>query len=67
MTCARLADHFELPEGAMPNGCVAVCQYLDADGDMKFAVIYDTTEMPLSSTIGLLELAKHHVYRISQD
>jgi hypothetical protein len=61
-----LVDQFDLPEGAVPNGCVAVCQYLDPDGEMKFAYIYDTTEMPLSSTLGLLDLAKHHIYAISQ-
>lgn len=62
-----LSDYFKLPDGAMSNGCVAVCQYLDTDGDMKFAVIYDMREMPLSSTIGLLELAKQHIYRLSQN
>jgi hypothetical protein len=63
VTCERLSDHFKLPDGAMPNGCVAVCQYLSPDGDMRYAVLYDTTELPLSSTLGLLELAKQHLYR----
>lgn len=62
-----LVDHFDLPEGAIPNGCVGVCQYIDAEGEMRFSVNYDTTEMPLSSTIGLLELAKHHIWSISQE
>lgn len=62
-----LIDQFKLPEGSIPNGFIAVCQYLDPDGEMKFAYIYDTTEMPLSSTLGLLDLAKHHIYAISQE
>lgn len=57
-----LVDQFDLPEGAVPNGCVAICQYLDLDGEMKFACIWDTLELPLSSTLGLLELAKFHIY-----
>lgn len=64
---ARIAALFDLSEGAIPNGCIAVCQYLDSDGDMKFGVIYDTSEMPLSSTIGLLEVAKQHIYRLCTD
>jgi hypothetical protein len=59
---AGLKDYFELPEGAVANGCVAICQYLDADGEMKFGYIYDTHHLPLSSTLGLLELAKQHIY-----
>lgn len=62
-----LSDLFDLPEGAISNGCVSVCQYLDSDGVMKFAVLYDTSQMPLSSTLGLLELAKHYIYRLSLD
>ena len=62
-----LIEHFKLPEGSIPNGYVAVCQYIDAaDGEMKFACIWDTTDLPLSSTLGLLELAKHHIYMTSQ-
>jgi hypothetical protein len=60
-----LVEQFNLPEGAIPNGCIGVCQFIDADGEMKFAVIYDSDNLPLSSTLGLLELAKFHMYEIS--
>ncbi len=63
----KLSNYFDLPDGAIPNSCVGVCQYLDADGEMKFSYIYDTTEMPLSTTLGLLELAKHHLYEASKE
>jgi hypothetical protein len=62
-----LIEQFELPEGSIPNGAIAVCQFIDPDGEMKFVVNYDTTDMPLSSTLGLLELAKHHMYEISKE
>lgn len=62
-----LVEQFELPDGAIPNGCVAVCQYMTIDGEMEFAVKYDTADMPLSSTLGLLTLAQHHIYEISQE
>lgn len=64
---SHLADIFELPEGSIPNGCIAVCQYLNSEGEMKFAHIYDTQEMPLSTTMGLLELAKQSIYARSQE
>lgn len=64
---SRLADVFDLPEGAIPNGAVAVCQYLNIDGEMKFTYTYDTEEMPLSTTLGLLDLAKHSIYAKSQE
>jgi hypothetical protein len=60
-----LVEQFNLPEGAIPNGAIAICQYIDVDGEMKFNVLYDTNELPLSSTLGLLELAKFHMYEIS--
>lgn len=63
----KLVDIFELPEGAIPNGCMAVCQYVDPDGTMKYAYIYDTQDMPLSSTLGLLELAKQAIYTQSRE
>jgi hypothetical protein len=53
---------FDLPEGAIYNGGVAVCQYLDNEGGMGFSYKYDTTGLPLSSTLGLLEIAKQHLY-----
>lgn len=62
---SRLSDIFELPEGSIPNGAIAVCQYLNPEGEMKFAHVYDTQEMPLSTTLGLLELAKQHIFRRS--
>lgn len=67
MVSVSLYDEFELPDGAIPNGAVAVCQYLDADGEMKFVVTHEMCELPLSSTLGLLELAKQHLYSRSQE
>lgn len=60
-------SYFDLPDGAIANGCVAVCQYIDADGEMRFGYMYDTHHLPLSSTVGLLELAKQDVLRRSAD
>lgn len=62
-----LHEHFELPEGSIANGCIAVIQYLDPDGAMRFGYIYDTMNLPLSVTVGLLELAKQDLCRRSLD
>ena len=59
----RLMNYFDLPEGAVPNGCVGVCKYFNTEGEMQFHYSYDTTTMPISTTIGLMELVKLDLYR----
>lgn len=53
-----LSDQFGLPDGAIYNGGIGVCQYMASDGTMSFGYVYDTHDLPLSSTLGLLEMAK---------
>ncbi len=57
----RIPTVFDLPEGSLHNCGVAVCQYLDVDGEMKFAYAHDPGA-PLSTILGLLEAAKLHIY-----
>jgi hypothetical protein len=61
----KLQDVFQLPEGGIYNGGIAVCQYLNAQGEMEFGYVYDTTGLPLSSTLGLLEIAQHRLYEMT--
>ena len=59
---ADVRDVFDLPEGHIWSGGIAIGSYMDADGRMKFGYSYDTSGLPLSSTIGLLEIAKLDLY-----
>lgn len=48
-----------IPNGAIPMGLVAVVPYLNPDtGDQQF-VIHSDVEGPVSTVVGLLEIAKH--------
>lgn len=64
---SEIIDCFDLPEGSIPMGAVAVCQYIDPNGIMRFVYNYDTSNMPLSTTLGLLDLAKYDIHAISQE
>lgn len=62
-----LRESFEIPEGSIYHGGVAVCQYLAPDGSMAYGYVYDTQDLPLSTTLGLLEMAKLDIHGVSND
>lgn len=50
--------NFKLPEGALLNCQIHVFQWIDGEtGEFKWYVHHDS-DLPLSSVLGLLELAK---------
>ena len=58
----QVLTHCPLPDAAMPMAVVEVCQYLDEQGEQKYAFRF--TEGAAGSTLlGLLELAKHQLFR----
>jgi hypothetical protein len=46
-----------VPEGAVPIASVAVVEYLDTDGNTRFGIEHHG-DVPLSTFVGLMELAK---------
>lgn len=62
----EMDSRFVLPDGAIPNGEVAVLSYLDVDGELCYAVWNDGL-LPLSSYLGLLELAKNDLIRDAKE
>lgn len=46
-----------LPEGAVPQGFIAVAAWVEADGAMRWRC-YNQLDLPISGCLGLLELAK---------
>lgn len=55
----------ELPAGAMLHAAVTVVGYFGDDGLLMYAVRAQG-DVPLSTTLGLLELAKHDLYARAQ-
>lgn len=50
----------ELPASVVPQHGIAVVAFFDEDGDTCYA-FRGEGDAPLSSVLGLLELAKHHL------
>jgi hypothetical protein len=46
-----------IPEGCVSQGFISVVVFFDGEGEMKYKV-YSQMEAPLTSCLGLLELAK---------
>jgi len=55
-----------VPDGAMATGLYAIVTWLDADGEPRFRC-YNQTDERLSGLIGLLEMAKKHVFESCED
>lgn len=53
-----LADF--VPEGALPINCIVITEWVEPDGDAHFECVV-ADDVTFSSTIGLLEMAKHHL------
>lgn len=51
-----------VPPDAVPLGFVAVASWLTEDGEQRWAV-YSQLDLPLTGTLGLLELAKMELVR----
>ncbi len=54
----RIAALQELPDGAMPNAGIAIIQWLDTDGHLRWGS-FTAGDVPLSTTLGLLDMAKN--------
>jgi len=54
-----------VPSAAVITDAVAVVAFIDADGNAAFRVLCDS-DAPVSTTIGLMELAKAHLLRFAQ-
>ena len=54
-----------LPEGATYVGGICVAQYIDVDGHMKFFYRHNMENATVSSSIGLLEMAKLDIWKRS--
>lgn len=54
-----------LPQGAVPIEVIEVCGYIAPDGSRKFAV-RACHDVPLSTALGLLRLAEHHLVEESK-
>jgi hypothetical protein len=50
----------EIPEDAVPLEVVEVCGWIDSKGERRWSVRF-AGETPVSTTLGLLRLAEHHV------
>lgn len=62
MSDESLKTYVPVPEGAFPNAVVEIVQYFDAEGEMKYSVRL-AGNPPLSTAVGLMELAKDSVMR----
>lgn len=47
-----------LPEGAVFNEAVLVTSYISVDGGLCWGVVTATSDGPVSTVVGLLEMAK---------
>jgi len=56
----------KIPDNAVALSRIEVMQYMDEHGEMKYATTW-TIDQPLSTLLGLLELAKHDLLERHRD